>query len=71
MTWAEAKQLYQSGLVEVTSHSDALHYQATEMAVSDEGLPAETIRQFLIEKGRLETEDEFEHRIRLDMDTSR
>ena len=71
MTWDEAKTLYGSGLVEVASHSDALHYQATEMPVSDEGSPAETIRQYLTERGRLETEDEYEHRIRLDMDTSR
>ncbi|MGZ4984301.1 MAG: polysaccharide deacetylase family protein, partial [Chthoniobacterales bacterium] len=71
MTWKEAKQLYDSGLVEVISHSDALHYQATELPLSDEGLPAETIRQFLTEKNRLETEGEYERRIRIDMDTSR
>ncbi len=71
MTWKEAKQLYDSGLVEVISHSDALHYQATELPVSDEGLPAETIRQYLTEKNRLETEGEYERRIRIDMDTSR
>ncbi|MDQ2918308.1 MAG: polysaccharide deacetylase family protein, partial [Verrucomicrobiota bacterium] len=71
MTWKEAKQLYDSGLVEVISHSDALHYQATELPLSDEGLPAETIRQYLTEKNRLETEGEYERRIRIDMDTSR
>lgn len=71
MTWKEVKELYDSGLVEVISHSDALHYQATEMRVSDEGLPAETIRQFLLEKNRVETEAEYERRIRIDMDVSR
>ncbi len=71
MTWKEAKQLYDSGLVEVISHSDALHYQATELALSDEGWPAETVRQFLSEKNRLETEGEYERRIRIDMTTSR
>jgi hypothetical protein len=71
MTWKEAKQLYDSGLVEVISHSDALHYQATELALSDEGWPAETVRQFLTEKNRLETEGEYERRIRIDMNTSR
>ena len=71
MTWKEAKQLYDSGLVEVTSHSDGLHYQAIDLPLSDEGLPAETIRQWLLEKNRLETEGEFERRIRVDMDTSR
>ncbi len=71
MTWAEAKQLYDSGLIEVISHSDALHYQATDMRLSDEGLAAETVRQFLLEKNRLETEAEYERRIRIDMDTSR
>ena len=71
MTWAQAKELYDSGLVEVVSHSDGLHYQAGEMFGSDEGLPAETIRQFLVEKNRVETEAEYERRIRVDMDTSR
>lgn len=71
MTWKEAKQLYDSGLVEVISHSDALHYQAIDMPLSDEGLPAETVRQWLREKDRLETTQEYERRIRVDMDTSR
>ncbi|MDQ6861042.1 MAG: polysaccharide deacetylase family protein [Verrucomicrobiota bacterium] len=71
MTWTEAKQLYDSGLVEVIAHSDALHYQAIDMPLSDEGFPAETSRQWLREKGRLETTQEYERRIRLDMDTSR
>lgn len=71
MTWAQAKELYDSGLVEVVSHSDGLHYQAGEMLGSDEGLPVETIRQFLVEKNRVETEAEYERRIRIDMDTSR
>jgi peptidoglycan/xylan/chitin deacetylase (PgdA/CDA1 family) len=71
MTWAQAKELYDSGLVEVVSHSDGLHYQAGEMLGSDEGLPAETVRQFLVERNRVETEAEYERRIRVDMDTSR
>ena len=71
MTWGEAKQLYDSGLVEMISHSDGLHYMASEALGSDEGWPAETIRQFLVEKNRVETEPEYERRIRVDMDTSR
>lgn len=71
MTWKEAKQLYDSGLVEVIAHSDGLHYQAMELPISDEGLAAETIRQWLAEKNRLETEAEYERRIRIDMDTCR
>jgi hypothetical protein len=71
MTWKEAKQLYDSGLVEVISHSDGLHYQAIDLPLSDEGLPAETTRQWLKEKNRLETTAEYEQRIRIDMDTSR
>ncbi|MDQ2659045.1 MAG: polysaccharide deacetylase family protein, partial [Verrucomicrobiota bacterium] len=71
MTWKEAKQLYDSGLVEVIAHSDALHYQATELPNFDEGQPAETMRQYLVEKGRLETEAEYERRLRIDMDTNR
>ncbi|MGI9087383.1 MAG: polysaccharide deacetylase family protein, partial [Chthoniobacterales bacterium] len=71
MTWAEAKQLFDSGLVEVIAHSDGLHYMAGEALGSDEGLPAETVRQFLVERNRLETEAEYEERIRVDMDTCR
>ena len=71
MTWAEVKTMDESNLVEVVSHSDGLHYMATDLPGSDDSLPAETIRQFLREKNRVETEDEYERRIRLDMITSR
>jgi hypothetical protein len=71
MTWAQAKELYASGRVEVISHSDGLHYMAAELPGSDDALPAETIRQFLVEKNRVETLAEYERRIRLDMITSR
>ncbi len=71
MTWAEAKTMFESNLAEVISHSDGLHYMATDLPGSDEAAPAETIRQFLLEKNRVETEAEYECRIRLDMITSR
>ena len=71
MTWTEAKKMYESNLAEVVSHSDGLHYMATDLPGSDESLPAETIRQYLVEKNRVETEAEYERRIRLDMITSR
>ncbi len=71
MTWGEAKELYATGLVEVMSHSDGLHYMATDLPGSDESVPAETIRQFLTERNRVETEAEYERRVRLDMITSR
>ena len=71
MTWAEAKTIYGSNLVEVVSHSDGLHYMATDLPGSGDEAPAETIRQYLVEKNRLETEAEYERRIRLDMITSR
>ena len=71
MTWAESQELYATDLVEVVSHSDGLHYMATDLPGSDESAPAETIRQFLVEKNRVETEAEYERRIRLDALTSR
>lgn len=71
MSWAQAKELLDDRNVDVVAHSDGLHYQALEAPGSDEGFAAETIRQFLTERGRLETNAEYERRIRVDMSTNR
>ena len=71
MTWKEAKEMYQSGLVEITSHSDAMHYQAAETPAADEQAPALLTRQYLVEFQRTETNEEYARRVWLDMFTSR
>lgn len=71
MTWAQAKEMDSSGLMEVVSHSDALHYQTAEMPHNSDLSPAETTRQFLKEYQRTETNSEYLRRVRTDMTTSR
>lgn len=71
MSWAEAKELLDDRNVDVIAHSDAMHYQAIEVPGTDEAFPAETVRQFLGERGRLETNAEYERRIRNDMNLNR
>ncbi len=71
LTWDEAKELYATNLVEVVSHSDAMHYQAAENPAAQDEKPAFVTRQFLKEYNRTETNDEYLRRVRLDMITSR
>ena len=71
MTWAEATKMNASNLMEVVSHSDAMHYQTAENPLAQDERPAEVIRQYLSEYQRTETNDEYARRIRLDMITSR
>ncbi len=71
MTWQGLREVYESKLVEIVSHSDDLHYQTTEAPLVMEGTPAETTRQYLKEHERIETNNEYMRRIRLDMLTSR
>ncbi|MGI8821113.1 MAG: polysaccharide deacetylase family protein [Chthoniobacterales bacterium] len=71
MTWTEAKELLDDRNVDVIAHSHQLHFQALEVKDGDEGLPAETVRQFLGERDRIETNEEYKRRIRTDMLTNR
>ncbi len=71
MTWKQAKELFDTGFVEIIAHSDSLHYQAVEQVGAEQATPAETTRQFLLERGRTETMLEYERRIRNDMLTTR
>jgi peptidoglycan/xylan/chitin deacetylase (PgdA/CDA1 family) len=71
MTWMQAKEMDQSGLMEVVSHSDDLHYRTAEILMSSDTAPAEITRQFLKEYQRTETNNEYLRRIRTDMITSR
>jgi hypothetical protein len=71
MTWAEASEMNKSGLLEVVSHSDSMHYQTAETPLAQDDKPAEVVRQFLSEYQRTETNDEYARRIRIDMITSR
>jgi peptidoglycan/xylan/chitin deacetylase (PgdA/CDA1 family) len=67
MTWQEAKEMNQSGLAEIISHSDAMHYQTSEAPMAAIERPAEISRQLLKEFGRAETTGEYSRRIRADM----
>lgn len=71
LTWAEAKDLYSTNLVEVVSHSDAMHYQTVENPAAQDEKPALVSRQFLKENNRTETNSEYLRRVRLDAVTSR
>lgn len=71
MTWAEATEMNSSNLMEVISHSDALHYQTAETPTAQDEKPAEVTRQFLTEYQRTETNEEYARRIGIDMVTSR
>jgi Polysaccharide deacetylase len=71
MTWGEATEMNASNLMEVVSHSDAMHYQTAENPLAQDERPAEVIRQYLSEYQRTETNDEYARRIRIDMITSR
>lgn len=71
MTWKEVREMFDSGLMEAVSHSDAMHYQTADSTFSDDTMPAEVSTQFLKEFGRAETNDEYMRRIRTDMQTSR
>ena len=71
MTWAEATEMNKSGLVEIVSHSDGMHYQTAETPLAQDDKPAEVVRQFLPEYQRTETNDEYARRILIDMITSR
>ncbi len=71
MTWPEAKELLDDRNVDVIAHSHQLHFQALEVKDGDEGSPAETVRQFLGERDRIETNEEYKRRIRNDMLTNR
>ena len=71
MTWKQAQEIDRSGLADFVSHSDGMHYQATDQPLIEDAYPAETSRQFLSEFNRPETNPEYERRIRLDMLTTR
>lgn len=71
MTWKQASEIYRSGLAEVVSHSDAMHYMTREVPTAENEVPAELGRQFLVEYRRPETNAEYAQRLRLDFITSR
>jgi len=71
MSWKQAREINDSGLAEFVSHSDAMHYQTADQPAIEDGLPAETTRQYLAEFNRPETNPEYDRRIRLDMMASR
>ncbi|MFT4020014.1 MAG: poly-beta-1,6-N-acetyl-D-glucosamine N-deacetylase PgaB [Acinetobacter sp.] len=70
MTWAQMREMQQSGLVEFTSHSDALHQGILANPQGNEE-PAAITRQYFKSLQRYETDQEFEKRIAHDLTSSK
>ena len=70
MTWAQMREMQQSGLVEFASHSDALH-QGILANPQDNEEPAAISRQYLKALNRYETDSEFAQRIGDDLKNSK
>ncbi|WP_343595797.1 poly-beta-1,6-N-acetyl-D-glucosamine N-deacetylase PgaB [Acinetobacter sp.] len=70
MTWAQMREMQQSGLVEFASHSDALHQGVLANPQGNQE-PAAITRQYLKSLNRYETDQEFEKRVRHDLQHSK
>jgi poly-beta-1,6-N-acetyl-D-glucosamine N-deacetylase len=68
--WAELRQIQQSGLVEIASHSHLMHMYA---AANPQGLtaPASSTRLYVSSEARYETRDEYRDRVLKDLTQSR
>ena len=70
MTWDEIRKVDRSGLVEIASHTHALHRYETSNPYRDTG-PSVSTRRYLLDAARYEDRDEYRRRIRDDLRTSR
>ncbi len=69
LTWEQLREMQASGLVEVASHSHALHVGLPSNPQGNTQ-PAATVRQYLGKLRRYETDAEYTARIRADLATS-
>ncbi|VDL06679.1 hemin storage protein [Bordetella pertussis] len=69
MTWAQLREMAQSGLVELASHSHNLHRGVLANPQGNEQ-PAASSRQYLPASGRYENDAEYRARVRQDLKTS-
>ncbi|MCD9033057.1 poly-beta-1,6-N-acetyl-D-glucosamine N-deacetylase PgaB [Luteimonas sp. Y-2-2-4F] len=66
VTWAQLREMRESGLIEIASHSDALH-RGVPSNPQGNSTPAGITRIYDAANGRYETEDEYRARIRADL----
>ncbi len=69
LTWDQIKEMVDSGLVEVASHSDDLHQGIIANPQGDK-LPAAMNRSFDPVQGRYETDEAYSHRLYTDLSKS-
>jgi biofilm PGA synthesis lipoprotein PgaB len=69
MSWSDLKEMAQSGLVEIASHTHDLHHGAIANPQGNE-LPAASTHLYLGDQRRYETDDEYEARIHGDLSAS-
>ncbi|MGE5188840.1 MAG: poly-beta-1,6-N-acetyl-D-glucosamine N-deacetylase PgaB, partial [Gemmatimonadota bacterium] len=70
MSWDGIRKAERSGLVEIASHSHALHRYETSNPYGDTG-PSVPTRRYLAAEGRYEDRDEYRNRIRMDLREAR
>lgn len=66
LTWEEIRGLEKTGLVEIASHTDALHRYESDNPYRDSA-PSTSTRRYLSEEARYETRDEYRTRVREDL----
>lgn len=69
LTWAQMREMQASGLVEVVSHSHAMHLGLRSNPQGNT-MPAATVRQYLADQARYETDEEYRARVHADLAAS-
>ncbi len=69
LTWQQVKEMMDSGLIEIASHSHDLHHGILAN-VQGNTQPAATTRQYFADLQRYETDAEYRHRVAQDLKTS-
>ncbi len=69
LTWQQVREMMTSGLIEIASHSHDLHHGILAN-VQGNTQPAAATRQYFPNLQRYETDEEYRHRIRLDLKKS-
>ena len=69
LTWDQVREMMASGLIEIASHSDNLHY-GIRGNLQGNTQPAATTRQFFSDLKRYESDNEYRQRLRQDLQKS-
>src|SRR5882672_2949452 len=70
MTWSELRDVARDTLVDVESHTHALHRYETMNPYRDTA-PSVATRRYLLAEARYENREEYRARLRADLDTTR